>query len=397
MFNRIAIFGLVLFVITAGPVPAASNFPKTAEDYALVYEMQLYQQLKGNSAEFRRRIKIAKQVVKAYKKSGANKANEPIAIQWFQMASRSGGALPSVPSFAKNAKSRSVAAPTQVQPESDWGQRAATPATAPPAQAEPADDGDLADLADLEFDDVADATSDAWSASEIDEAFGAKSPTSGANESLVTSDPGSTSVLKKSTSAVTKGAADMASDLAAKVWGDTPDTPQSNDLAALGSGSSEATPPVESLPTFSINDTEEATAGVSSSASDGGDGLADVWGETIESANAKEGLKIPFPGTGGSLGGASLKGGMAPMALMGAGFLTGIISLFCWIKQLIVAFKNSALLGIISLVTCGLGGLIIGWIKHKEWGLTKTMKVWTGCTILGIIFQMAAGFFTAMG
>lgn len=385
MFNRIAILGLVLFVVAAGPLPAANRFPQTAEDYAVAYELQLYQQLRGNSAEYRRRIKVAEQVIKDFKKSGGKKANEPIAIQWFMMASQSGGALPAVPQFVENAASHAAVpatAPEQAQPENAWGNQPATPAFVAPTQSDSSD-------ADLDFDDVADSAADAWSASEVDEAFGIKSPENGAKESFVTSDPGSTSVLKKGNGS----AAEVGSDLADKVWGGLTDASESDALAALGSKAKEA------LPTFSVDSDSEGDVTAAASnldaaeAASGDSNLTDAWDTAIEGASANGGLNNPFAGGAGV---PSISGNMPVLALLGASMLNGIVSLICWIKTLIVSFKNSALMGIISLLTCGLGGFIIGWIKHKEWGLTKTMKVWSGCMILGFILQMAIGFVGAM-
>lgn len=54
-----------------------------------------------------------------------------------------------------------------------------------------------------------------------------------------------------------------------------------------------------------------------------------------------------------------------------------IVSLVCWIKVLIVLFSKAGVgLGILGII-CSLFAFIWGWVKHKEYGLTKVMTVWT--------------------
>ncbi len=67
--------------------------------------------------------------------------------------------------------------------------------------------------------------------------------------------------------------------------------------------------------------------------------------------------------------------------LMVLSWLVGIVVLVCWIMEVVTAFQkgDGPLLGILSIVCCcTLGGLIIGWIKCKEWGIQTLMLV---CTI----------------
>jgi hypothetical protein len=55
-----------------------------------------------------------------------------------------------------------------------------------------------------------------------------------------------------------------------------------------------------------------------------------------------------------------------------------LVSLGIFIVILIKMFKNdSALKGIIGILTCGLFTYIWGWMKHKQLALTKTMILWT--------------------
>jgi len=426
MLNRIAIIGLVVFFVAAEPLSAAKRFPHTAEDYAVVYELQLYEQLRGNSAEYRRRINVAQQVVKDFKKNGSKKSYEPMVIQWFVTASQSGSYLPPVPYFGKSSQSsqpQTVATPQTyapksyapkqaqpaqpaqpVKPEFDWDQQSAATEATPPTQHGPSSSS--LGVEDLPTPSASAANdSDAWSASEVDEAFGITSPTNGEQESFVTADPRTTSVLKKGSAAVSKGLADAGDDLS-DIWEDvttTPETPNAQSLAALGSEAAaefgnKAKSAVEALPTFSMDKkgaNGKAEMAAKSQGAEGEGNLSDVWDKTIEAANAK-GANLPALGNPGAAMGA-VGGSMPALALMGAGLLNGIVSFICMLKTLFVSFKKKPLFGIISLLTCGFAAFIIGWMKHKEWGLSKTMKVWTGCLILGFILQVAAGFVSTMG
>ncbi len=68
--------------------------------------------------------------------------------------------------------------------------------------------------------------------------------------------------------------------------------------------------------------------------------------------------------------------------------IIGLVVLVCWIMEVVVAFKkgDGPLLGILSIVCCcTLGGLVIGWIKCKEWGIQTLMVVYTIAFILNFI------------
>ena len=75
-----------------------------------------------------------------------------------------------------------------------------------------------------------------------------------------------------------------------------------------------------------------------------------------------------------------------------------IASLVCWIMEIIAAFtkgkEKGPLMGILSIVPClGLGGLIVGWIHAKKWGITKLMTIWTIIIVINIIVSIASGGF----
>jgi hypothetical protein len=61
-----------------------------------------------------------------------------------------------------------------------------------------------------------------------------------------------------------------------------------------------------------------------------------------------------------------------------------IVNLVCWIKVLIVLFSKAGVgLGILGII-CSLFAFIWGWMKHKEYGLTKVMTVWTIAVVVMI-------------
>lgn len=68
----------------------------------------------------------------------------------------------------------------------------------------------------------------------------------------------------------------------------------------------------------------------------------------------------------------------------------GIGSLICWVMEIIAAFKKAEgpLMGILSIVFCSLGGLIIGWIHAGKWGITKLMTIWSILIVAAIILQV---------
>ena len=73
--------------------------------------------------------------------------------------------------------------------------------------------------------------------------------------------------------------------------------------------------------------------------------------------------------------------------IAGLSLIVGLVSLVCWIYTVVVAFQNEdAITGILCL--CPLIGLVMGFIKMKEWGHEKVMTVWGICVLVNIILQV---------
>ena len=71
--------------------------------------------------------------------------------------------------------------------------------------------------------------------------------------------------------------------------------------------------------------------------------------------------------------------------------LLGLVSLFCWIKVLIVIFKTQgAGLGILGIL-CPIFTFIWGWMKAKEHNLQQIMMIWTGVFVGSIILNAIGG------
>jgi peptidoglycan biosynthesis protein MviN/MurJ (putative lipid II flippase) len=84
----------------------------------------------------------------------------------------------------------------------------------------------------------------------------------------------------------------------------------------------------------------------------------------------------------------------SPMDVVGLilSIIAGIGSLVCFILVLVEMFRRGNTgLGIACIVLalcCGIGGLVAfvyGWIRHREWGLTNVMIIWTVCWILSAV------------
>jgi len=71
-------------------------------------------------------------------------------------------------------------------------------------------------------------------------------------------------------------------------------------------------------------------------------------------------------------------------------WIAGVVSLVCWIMEVIAAFQKGEgpLLGILSIIFCGLGAFIIGWIKSKEWGIQQMMMIWTIAVVVSTLCQI---------
>ncbi len=66
-------------------------------------------------------------------------------------------------------------------------------------------------------------------------------------------------------------------------------------------------------------------------------------------------------------------------------------NIVCWVMEIIAAFKNEEkpILGIVSIIPClSLGGLVVGWMKHKEWGITQLMMIWSVIFVLGFVVNI---------
>ena len=63
-----------------------------------------------------------------------------------------------------------------------------------------------------------------------------------------------------------------------------------------------------------------------------------------------------------------------------------VVSLVIFIIMLIKQFKHGGILhGLLGLITCGLYTFIWGWIKHKDYALTKMMMTWSILWVASII------------
>ena len=72
--------------------------------------------------------------------------------------------------------------------------------------------------------------------------------------------------------------------------------------------------------------------------------------------------------------------------------VAGLGSLICFILVVIQMFQRGhtglAITCIVLAFCCWIGGFIAfiyGWVKHREWGLTNVMAVWTGCWIASAV------------
>lgn len=72
--------------------------------------------------------------------------------------------------------------------------------------------------------------------------------------------------------------------------------------------------------------------------------------------------------------------------------IVGLGSLICWILEIVAAFKggNGPLMGILSIVLCGLGGFVIGWIHHKQWNITNLMIGWSACIVVSLLLNIVS-------
>lgn len=72
--------------------------------------------------------------------------------------------------------------------------------------------------------------------------------------------------------------------------------------------------------------------------------------------------------------------------------LASVVSLVFFVVVLIKIFQDSVGLGILGLFI-PIFTFIYGWVKSKEYGIKKTMLLWTAAIVTGIILQTAAAAF----
>ena len=74
-------------------------------------------------------------------------------------------------------------------------------------------------------------------------------------------------------------------------------------------------------------------------------------------------------------------------------FPVGIAYFICWVMIIIRAFKKEEgpLMGILCIVLCSLGALVIGWMNAKKWDCKKLMLIYTFLMLIfGLVFGLVA-------
>jgi hypothetical protein len=70
------------------------------------------------------------------------------------------------------------------------------------------------------------------------------------------------------------------------------------------------------------------------------------------------------------------------------GSLLGLAAFVCWIMVTVKFFqKNDTVLGILSIITCGIAALIGGWIKARPYNMEKLMQVFTGTWVGSVVIN----------
>ncbi len=82
--------------------------------------------------------------------------------------------------------------------------------------------------------------------------------------------------------------------------------------------------------------------------------------------------------------------------LIALGTVAGIGCLICFILVVIEMFKRDqqalGIICVVGVIVCGIGPLIAfiyGWVKAKEWNITKLMTIYTACVIGSIVLNGA--------
>lgn len=83
------------------------------------------------------------------------------------------------------------------------------------------------------------------------------------------------------------------------------------------------------------------------------------------------------------------------MVAVGLGILLPVIGLASFVFFIIVLIKQFSkggiLQGLLGLITFGLWTFIWGWIKHRQFNLTKIMMIWSACYVISIVMFVVAG------
>jgi len=88
------------------------------------------------------------------------------------------------------------------------------------------------------------------------------------------------------------------------------------------------------------------------------------------------------------------------MVSVGIGILMAVVSLASivfFVMVLIKQFsKGGVLQGLLGLITCGLWTYIWGWIRHRNFNMTRIMIMWSACYIISAVLSVVAGGTVAM-
>ena len=70
--------------------------------------------------------------------------------------------------------------------------------------------------------------------------------------------------------------------------------------------------------------------------------------------------------------------------------------LFCWMVQVVSAFRNRKfVLGVLSVVLTPIGGFIIGWVHAREWKIVQLMVAFAGLSLILFVLSLVAMYKTA--
>ncbi|MDP1562018.1 MAG: hypothetical protein Q8M16_11625 [Pirellulaceae bacterium] len=78
--------------------------------------------------------------------------------------------------------------------------------------------------------------------------------------------------------------------------------------------------------------------------------------------------------------------GVLAFILLGLSLVVGLVSLACFVYNIVVAFQQGdTVAGILSI--CGIIGFILGWVNVEKWGHRNVMIVWSIAIIAGLVLQ----------